>query len=315
MKAKKLIINPVSIAILLVLVVTGFSIWKLNPYFESVLLVILVFIGLGLGWNIISGFIGYVNLGYVGFFGIGAYGFASLIKFGCPWLPSLFLCAAISSLIALLLGIPLLSLKGRYFSIATLAFWGLCRTFFGTNYADLFTDPGTGMYVMIGVSDHAILSIIAITVVVIILMSYLLAKSNLGKRMLAIKTGETAPEVVGINTVRIKRLAFAISSFIAGFLGGEMVIFLNMIDPHTVFSPAYQLFPMLCVILGGGGTVMGPIIGGVVFGLLKEIVWMKFGGFHLAIIGLVLVVVMMSIPEGIIPWLKRRGILPKTREW
>jgi branched-chain amino acid transport system permease protein len=119
---------------------------------------------------------------------------------------------------------------------------------------------------------------------------------------------------LGINTTLDKIAAFAISSFFAGAVGGLMAIHVFFIDPESVFSVEITLQTILMLFLGGGGTVFGPVIAAVFLTLTSELLWSKFIFLHSGILGIILVLVILFLPEGIVPWLQDKKILPYTRK-
>jgi branched-chain amino acid transport system permease protein len=284
-------------------------------YVISLMCTIFFYIVLVQGLNVLSGFTGYVNFGYAGWVGLGSYVTMILLnKLNLHWLPSLFLSGLFAMVIGILVGYPLLKIKGIYFAIAAFTFAEGIRFLVSSELLAPITHGGEG--VSINASDLPLKGQYYVGLFIAILAVFVVYKISTGRfglRLLAIKGEELPTECLGINTTANKIVAFAISSFFAGMVGGLMAIYTFFITPEAVFSVEITLQTILILILGGGGTVFGPVFAAFFITLVSELLWSKFIFLHTGILGIVLVLVILFLPEGIVPWLQDRKILPFTR--
>jgi branched-chain amino acid transport system permease protein len=284
-------------------------------YIISLMCTIFFYIALVQGLNVLSGFTGYVNFGYAGWVGLGSYVTMILLnKLNLHWLPSLFLSGLFAMVIGILVGYPLLKIKGIYFAIAAFTFAEGIRFLVSSEFLAPITHGGEG--VSINASDLPLKGQYYVGLFIAILAVFVVYKISTGRfglRLLAIKGEELPTECLGINTTANKIVAFAISSFFAGMVGGLMAIYTFFITPEAVFSVEITLQTILILILGGGGTVFGPVFAAFFITLVSELLWSKFIFLHTGILGIVLVLVILFLPEGIVPWLQDRKILPFTR--
>lgn len=308
---------------------------ELNKYF-SFLIETLMYISLALGLNIMVGMVGLLVLGYAAFFGIGAYTYAILsLNFHVPFWPSLFIGGVVAGVIGILLGIPSIRLRGDYLAIVTLGFGEIVRFVLKNEAAitggeqglpnqvipGVIAAPSIGPFVM-NRTIHYYYLILIITVLVIIVVNRL-NNSRTGRAWIAIREDETAAMSMGINTFRMKILAFAISAFIAGFIGVFYAARMNFVNPEA-FRFEYSVLILSMVILGGMGSVPGVILGAV---LLQVIPWLmrdmlpnllrnqfpeatgiagRLTDFRLLIFGGMMVIMMIFRPQGIIGNARRK---------
>lgn len=301
-----------------------------TAYSVSLALTVLMTISLASSWNILSGFGGYTSFGHAGFFGIGSYVGALLLHYEkVSWMPAMLLAGIGTGLLALIIGYPALRLRGPYFAIAMLAFSELCRVIV-TSWEDL-TLGGRGVRLPIvrfqreqdgatwwdrfGIQVHnnqnyyAMLSLAVIAVIV----AYAVGTSRFGMQLLSIRDDEVAAQAMGIRTTRTKILAFGLSAFFPGVAGAIYARQIGYIDPPTVFAVIWSIRAIATTILGGQGTILGPIIGAVVLTLVSERVWESDPNLYQVIFGGLIVLVVLFMPGGLIALLKERGILPRSR--
>lgn len=302
---------PIALAIFLVVL----PYWS-SHYVVSLMCSIFFYIALVQGLNVLSGFAGYVNFGYVGWVGIGSYTVMILLnRYGMHWLPALILSGVVSMIVGIVIGHPLLKIRGIYFAIAAFTFAEGIRFLFSSELMAPITYGGEG----VTVANHNLsldgqyFTALFIAVLSIFVV-YKISTGKFGLRLLAIKSEELPAECLGINTTTNKIVAFAISSFFAGAVGGLMAIHVFFIDPESVFSVEVTLQAILMLFLGGGGTVFGPVVAAIFLTLTSELLWSKFILLHSGIFGIILVLVILFLPEGIVPWLQDKKILPYTRK-
>ncbi|MBI4639147.1 MAG: branched-chain amino acid ABC transporter permease [Candidatus Tectomicrobia bacterium] len=284
-----------------------------TPYILSIMLNIALSIALAGSWNIISGFTGYVSFGHVAFYGVGAYTAAILItRFGWHWFPTSLLGGGTAIALSLLIGYPCLRLKGPYFAIAML---GLSETvrIIAQVWASL-TGGGSGLSLPPVRDIIPTYYVMGFSALAVVMITSLLANSKFGLKLMAIREDETAAETMGIHTTRCKLLAFMLSAFFPGVVGGFHAWHLSYIDPITVFDVLKTIQMIIMTMFGGAGTVLGPVIGAVFLNLLSEVLWARFAFAHQAIYGALIVVVVIFMPGGVISLLRDYKLIPMTRK-
>lgn len=298
---------------LAIVALAGISPLITPAYISSFLLITYMFIALAGSWNILAGYTGYVCFGHQVFVGVGAYTTAVLIsRYGLEWVPSSIIGGILAVTLALVLGIPTLRLKGHYFAIATI---GINEVFKVIAYS--WTEVTRGGWGLPLPSKYELfpcyyaMGIIALTAS---LLSYAIKNSKFGLRLIAIREDEVAAEVIGVNTARNKLIAFLVSAFFPGVAGGVYAWYLTYIDPETAFSPWLQSQMVVMTLLGGAGTVYGPILGAVVFSVVWEMLWAQFPMIHLSLLGTAVVCIVLFMPEGITGYFKRRGVVRFLKE-
>ena len=273
---------------------------------------IFVLVTLASNWNLIGGMTGYVDFGHAVFFGIGAYvmGIAVtrsplLISPEWSFWQALPLSGVAASMFALLIGLPTLRLKGPYFSIAMLG------TFVATREVVRVLRPLTGGGVGLNLPPvlnrlgdyYLMLGIMGLVVT----MMWWIRRSEFGQSLIAIREDEIGAEMRGINTTLHKIIAFMIAAFFTGLVGGFWAWQNTFIDPDVVFIEARTVEMVMMSMLGGLGTVWGPPLGAVVIYLLQDLVWRNLFGAHLLALGVLLVLLVIFLPEGILGSLGKRS--------
>lgn len=285
------------------------------PAYRTLFLVFLFMnVILASSWNLVSGFTGYTSFGHVAFFGVGAYTAAILItEYAFPWFVAPVLGGVVATGVALLLGVVLLRLKGPYFAIATLGLAEVMRVLAAAWVS--VTGGGSGYYLPPQVNTISVYYLMGFLMVLIIIITRAIARSDFGLRLLSIREDEGAAEVMGIDTTRHKIAAYMLSAFFPGVVGGLYAWQLSYIDPFSVFRAHLSVNMVIMTMFGGMGTVLGPIIGGVTLTVLAELFWARLPELHQAASGILIVVVVLLIPGGIMSLLRRRGIVPAARGW
>jgi branched-chain amino acid transport system permease protein len=284
-----------------------------SAYNITLWLTVLLTIVLATSWNIISGFSGYTSFGHAGFFGIGAYVGALLIFYDTvTWIPAVILSGLATSLVALVIGYPTLRLRGPYFAITMLGLSELARIV--VTAWDSLTRGGLGVFLPIlrDTTPNYYAMLVLATVAVVV--SYVVGTSRFGLKLRSIGDDEVAAQSMGINTTFYKMAAFVLSSFFPGAAGAIYARHTGFIDPPTVFAIVWSIRPIATAILGGQGTILGPIIGAVVLTLVSEEVWASNPNVYQIIFGGMIVLVVLFIPGGLISVLQRSGWLPRSRK-
>ncbi len=267
------------------------------------------------GLNIIAGFTGYAAFGNMIFFGLGAYTVGILmVKAGISFFLSLIAAGAVGIIVAILIGMPLLRLRGHYFALASLGAAEAVRQIMD-NLTDLCGGAmGLTLPQMTGKPAQVNLSFYYLMFILLILSfaaTYTISKNRLGYALKAIKANEEAADTMGINTTLYKIVAWAISGIFTAIAGGIYAYWFTFIEPATVFDVMIVVKLFVILLLGGAGTVMGPLYGAFIFEGISEIVWSRFLNLHMGILGIIVILIVFFIPNGLIDMV-RRGFRLKT---
>jgi len=277
----------------------------------NLLITLFVYVVLSQSWNLLGGYAGQVNLGAAAFFGCGVLITHLLWKTGVPIYLSMVCGALCAVAIAALIGLPTLHLRGAYFAIGTIALAEALRIVVGNVFPSSLSLPGeftkgfnvfSRYYLGLGV---AFLTLAAI---------YLLTRSRFGLAMTCVRDDEEAAQATGIDTFKTKLTALLISAFLAGLAGG--VYAFNRFYFHhisAVFEPLWTFEPLMAVVIGGAGTLMGPIYGSAFLVILSEVFAETLGEAHLIVFGVLLIVVVLRSPAGLAGWFTRLRSVAKGR--
>jgi len=316
--------NPkrLTLIVILLLVLFTFPLY-MSDYILHISIITLMFAFASQAWNIISGYSGQFSFGHAAFFGIGAYtSTLLLVELGItPWIGMLF-GGIIAALIAFFIGFISFryNLRGAYFALATLAFAEILRVivknieFFRKTMGimiPLEIDPvafqfesRTGFYYTI-----LILTIIITSIV------YIISKSRLGFNLVAIRENEDAAQSLGVKTFKNKMIAITISGGLTAFAGTFYAQYLLFVKPETVFDSDVSVSILMPAIVGGIGTVLGPIIGSFIVTPLGELTSNLFSGLagtNLIAYGIVVIIIIIYMPEGIVgrynDWQNKRNL-------
>jgi branched-chain amino acid transport system permease protein len=282
----------------------------LSGYWVRVITGVFMWITITQSLNIISGYTGYPAFGNVVFFGLGAYAVAVLMSHaGVPWFLAVLAGGVICVLFAVLIGFPLLRLRGHYFAVASLAVMEATREII-INLGKL-TGGGNGttlplMKVPTEVFFNLMYWVMLGIAIVCTLTTYLVVKSRWGFAFRAIKDDEDAAAVMGINTTKYKIIAWALSAFFTGLAGGVFAFWFSFIEPRGVFNMNHATKMFVMLLLGGAGTIIGPILGAFALEIVSELVWGQFLELHLGVLGVIIVLVIIFIPRGILDFARHR---------
>ena len=255
------------------------------------------------GWNLIGGYTGYPAFGNVAFFGVGAYGTGILmLSRHVPFFPALAFATLLAAAIAVVLGFALLRLKGHYFAIATLGVAEAFREI--ADSWDSLTEGSTGIDLPVR-SDGDFFYYAALALVVAgLAVTAWLSRSKVGYAWIAIREDEEAARMMGIDTTRHKVVAFALSAGFAALAGGLTAYQSTHVTPTDFFKIDYTLQMIIACIIGGGGTVLGPVVGAAIFQLLSTTAWSHFSELHPSVLGLTIVLFVLFAPRGLMPLLR-----------
>ncbi len=289
-----------------------------DKFYLHVLIMMMFYASASSAWNIVGGFAGQLSLGHAAFFGIGAYTSTLLfIDLGIsPWIGML-IGAALATLVSGAIGYPSFRLRGPFFTLVTIAFAEVLRIL--TLYAHDFTKGSIGISVpfrpalrnfifrQLSAYVYVALAFLAITV----LVSLWIENSRLGYYLAALREDEDAAQALGIDTARYKLVAVLVSAFLTALAGTFYAQYIFYIEPFQTFSLDFSVLLAMMAIIGGIGTVWGPVAGAFLVTPLQEVLQAKLGGelqgLHLVVYGTVLIVVVILLPQGIVPSLAGWG--------
>jgi branched-chain amino acid transport system permease protein len=311
-------VSLVKLLVLLAVAMLAALPWVVGSYLVTVMIFIFFYAYLGQAWNIVGGYAGQLSAGHAAFVGIGGYASALLsMRLGLsPWIGMWIggvLAAALGAVIGYL-GFRF-GLRGFYFVLLTVAFAEICRvialnvdavggalglyiTFTGNPRQFQFQDNRAYYYV-------ALVLMLAATAVV-----REIERRRFGAYLTAIRQDESACEALGVDTLRVKMLAMILSSFLTGLGGTFYAYYLFSLQPNAVFGIPLSVEIVIRPIVGGAGTVMGPLLGSFILSPLAELsrtylAQSGWTGVHLIVYGLLLIAVVLFLPQGAYPALRR----------
>lgn len=280
-------------------------------YWLRLATIVLMYAILALSWNFIGGMAGYPSFASAAFFGLGAYAGAVSQKLGLPMTLAWSIAGIAALLFAGLLGIALLRLRGHYFAIASLVVGEVLREL--VNSATDLTGGGMGLNLpvprMASVQAQATLFFYAMLAVCALAFAATLVvtHSKLGFGLRCIRQNEAAADMIGVNTTLYKVSAFMLSAVFVGMAGAIYASWVHYIEPPDVFDVLYSIKPVVMVLLGGAGSIFGPLVGAVVFLSLEELVWRRFLEVHTGVLGLLIVILVVFLPRGLVSLRARRA--------
>ncbi|EFK08295.1 amino acid or sugar ABC transport system, permease protein [delta proteobacterium NaphS2] len=257
-----------------------------------------VYFTLALSYDIVGGYLGYMNLGHASFFGLGAYTTAILLNQGFNLFSALPGAMLLAAAFAAVISYPLFRLRGAYFALATFGLVSLIEVL--TNNLRDLTGGSGGISTPPG--DHTLPSYYLVLAVAggTMVLSQIIARSKFGLALFSIREDEEVAKAFGVPTTLYKGLALIISSVPASVVGGIYVWHMTYISPESVFGLEIALSPIIMAMLGGTGIMIGPLVGAVFITLVQEFLWTKVPYFHLAMYGTVLVLLGRFMPGGLV---------------
>ena len=300
--------------------------WFLGGIINELLANVGLFLLLALGLNIVVGLAGLLDLGYVAFFAVGGYTTAVFTSPNSPWFSpethfgiSLLVVVVMATLAGLLIGAPVIRMRGDYLAIVTLGFGEIIRLLFLSDWLKPYLGgsqgitniPGIdlGPWEVRGADPRSVFYMVLAFCVLAIYVSWRLQGSRIGRAWMAIREDESVAEVMGINTVNSKLMAFVVGAVLASFSGAVLAAKVGSVFPKS-FEILVSIIILVVVIVGGMGSITGVMVGSLVLigilggprqpGLLQE-----FQNYKLLIYGALLVFMMLKRPEGLVPTARR----------
>lgn len=259
----------------------------LTSYYFLTINLILVYVIAAVGLNLLVGYTGQISLGHAGFFAIGAYGTVSLMTFlGIPFFAAIVMAGFIAALLGFVIGLPALRLEGPYLAIATLGFGlaimhiigriGIFGGRIGMHAPPLDIGIPQINFSLVIKSDIDMYFLVLIVTILMVIAARNLTKTKIGRAFVAIRDDDIAAEVMGVNLMVYKTLAFAVSAFYAGVAGGFYGFILGFFDPFT-FNLIFSIIILAMIVVGGLGSILGSIMGACLVIYLQHILLHNVG--------------------------------------
>lgn len=272
--------------------------WIAGSYAMVWISLLCVYFTLAASYDIVGGYMGYMNLGHSTFFGLGAYTTAILLNLGQNLAVAALGGMAVASVFAALISYPIFRLRGAYFALGTFGMISLMGVL-SNNLRDITGGSG-GISTPPG--DHTLGAYYLALLIAVgtLAMSYGVSRSRLGLALFSIREDEEAARALGAPTNLCKGLALVISSIPASLMGGVYVWSVTYISPPAVFGLEIALSPIVMAMLGGTGTLLGPLLGAIFLTSLQELLWTKIPYLHLTMYGAIMVLIGLFIPGGLV---------------
>jgi len=275
-----------------------------SPNFTRLLFMTFLWTTTSIAWNLLGGFAGQVSFGFAVFYGAGAYTTALLMNAGVNPLFAFLAAGLTAALVSLIVGLPAFRLRGPYFAIATIGISEAVRVVM-TNLS--FTGGASGYRILehrpFRQLEHYYTALLLAAIAFAI--SWKIAHSKFGLGLKAIRQDEDAAADLGVNPYTYKLAAHALAAALTGMAGGVFARYAAFIHPSGVFGFHTSVHILLMPVIGGIGTVWGPVLGGFVFGIVEEEIVASFPEIHLLLYGLLLIVIILFEPGGILGGLRK----------
>jgi len=287
-----------------------------NPYYLGVLTFVGMYVLIATGLSLLMGYAGQISLGHAAFFAVGAYTSGLLTtRAGFHPIPALLAALVLAALLAVLVGLPTLRLRGHYLAMATLGFGEIVHIFLNACVSLTGGPSGFGGIPRLGVGSLLIegprawyITIWAFALLALIL-TLNLVHSRVGRALRTLHTGEVAASSVGVHVARYKLQAFVWSALLACLAGSFYAHFVTFVSPSSFDLKASILFVTM-VVVGGLSSVWGAVIGAVLLGLLPEVL-RGFRDYDILVYGGILLGIMLFAPQGLIGALRELPSLPR----
>ena len=277
-----------------------------SPYHLHLVILFLLWVGLGQSWNLLGGFTGQVSFGHAAFFGTGAY-VTSLLYIG-PGVP-LVMGGLLGGVFAALLSIPIgficFRLRGPYFALTILGIAEILRII-AINWRSLTKGPVGVLFPPIFRDKLPFYYIVLALAVLTMVVVWATLRSKAGYYFRALRDDQDAANALGINPTRFKLVSLILSAFLTGLLGGFFAPYQGYIDPDVVFSiPDISIAMIVVAVLGGMGNLWGPPVGAIIVVVLSEIFRATLGEAHLLVYAALMIGIVVFLPEGLVGWFAR----------
>lgn len=279
-----------------------------NNYFVQQATFVCMYCALALSWNIIGGYAGYPSFATAAFVGLGSYAGALLQNTGVPMVLAWVGATLVTGAFAAVLGYGLLRMRGHYFAVGSISIVEVLRLT-ASSWSGL-TGGGEGLNVpiMAGGPEFAgrvFLYAMLVVMVIAFVMTLLVERGRLGFGLRCIQQNEDAADMVGIDVRRYKTAGFTLSALFCGTVGAISASWVAYIAPGDAFSILVTLKVPVMVLLGGPGTLLGPVIGAASFTIIEQTVWSRFLDYNQAALGIVIVLLIFFLPGGLLGSVKK----------
>lgn len=320
LSAKPVLAWTSAVALILLGIVLAAAPTYLNAYWLRVASTMFMYVVLAQGMNLIAGYAGYPAFGNVVFFGLSSY-CTGLLLIHFPDLPFWIAISAGTALcivLALSIGPSFLKLKGHYFAIATLALNEMIREIIG-NWS--LAGAGSGLSLPLTPWRPAVNAVVfyylflgAAVLSVIIVWQF--SRRKIGLVCRSIRDDEEKAEAIGLHTVRDKALAWTLSAGLTGLVGGINAYWISFINPSSAFDLGMAVEAYVAFLIGGAATIFGPVLGAFLVELLSTLSWTYLLKWHLAVMGLLVMVVILVAPDGILSGMQRMlRVIGRESKW
>lgn len=269
-----------------------------NSYVTGLVFTTLMFVTLASSWNLLSGYTGYISFGHVAFFGIGGYTCAVLIAdFGMNLYLAILAGGIVTAIVSLPVALATIRLSGVYFSIIMLAFAELLLEV--AINLDI-TGGSTGK--VLPVNDNELLTYYLMLGLMVVTLGvvYLSVRSYFGLTLTAIHDDEEAAESLGLNTTYYKVVAFSLSAVFPALAGGIAAVYWLFINPSTMFAVTTSGDMMIMSVIGGMGTILGPIIGATMMTPIRSQTQAVYPFLNGIVFGLLFMILVLTVPNGLV---------------
>jgi len=289
---RKFALSMIVLSVLLLAIAPLFT----PPYVTISLITILMYVILTLSWTMFSGPTNYISLATAALFGVGVYS-SAVLKDSLPLVLIVIISGLLSFILALLIGLLTLRLKGVYFILFTFGVTALIRN--AIQWWEIHFTLTVGRHVS-GPGNETVYTYLVIIYSLTLIFMFLLQNSSYGMALQGIGENEDAAEHIGIDVTRLKVLTFAVSAIFMGAAGAVMATRWRYIDPTIAFNPLLSFLPVLMAIFGGTSMLGGPILGAVIFTLLQQYLITEYPYLYMLLMGLTLVIVILYLPGGLL---------------
>ena len=273
-----------------------------NPFINSILILVFLYLSLAQMWNLLSGYTGLVSLGQQAFIGLGGYSVAMLAQvYKLPMILGVVTAVVVTVFFALIISLPVLKMKGVYFTIGTWIVAEALSIFF-VNW--MFVNAGKGHNITVAYHMNMVYFYYFCLIVGAgsVALVYIILRSKLGLALMAMRDNESAAEVRGVNLYRTKLICFVIAACWTAVTGCAIALNVTRVVPSATFSIEWTVSMVFIVIIGGIGTIEGPIIGVVIYTILRQYL-INYPGYSNIILGAIAIIIIIAAPKGIMGYI------------
>ena len=267
-----------------------------SDFVISMALTCLMYIALSSSWALFCGSTRYLSLATSAFFGIGAYTSAIGLE-TLSWPVAIAAGAGLAAVVAVVMGLAVLHLRGTYFAVLTFGMTELIRH--AISYFEKSVTGTVGRVLMVVPERDTIYFTVLLLAVLAVALSIAIRRTRFGLAMMGIGADEQRAQTLGVNTRLVKTAGFALTAAIAGAVGAAMSVRWTYIDPHTVFNPFIGFQTVLIALIGGAMTLWGPLIAAIVFSVLAETLRLQVPQVYMMSLGLLLILSVLYLPGGL----------------